>query len=42
MSNHQRACHPLLLGNLKELRRKIADNFAIEPLKAQRPKAIQD
>jgi hypothetical protein len=42
MSNHERDCCPLLLGEREELCPKIADHVAIERSATRDPNAIKD
>ena len=42
MSDHERHCRPLLLGERQELRRKLAHHIAIECHIVRDPDAVED
>ena len=42
MSDHERDCRPLLLGERQELRRKLAHHVAVERHVVRQPKAVED
>jgi hypothetical protein len=42
MPDHERDCRPLLLGERKELRRKLAHRVAVERNDVRDPEAVED
>ena len=42
MSNHEREGRPLLFGERKELRRKLAHHVAVERHEVRDPEAVKD